>query len=205
MRFSEILSEAGHGEITSQIRKHGRTEAATFHVLRHNPCRPELPLVVIVHPGDVLEDGYGYSPEEKAKVLAFSRQNQIGTAKQIADWRSLPAEVIVVNRSSCRQFVQQYRGHVHPAMEEQMKIVWRSDTVLFGDDLDAVNAWMARHMALEGRPHVYMAGAYSDPEYGCLTYIGRPIAKLLGGDKVTVSEFSPPSASAADPRWDPRS
>jgi hypothetical protein len=191
--------------MTAQIRRHARSEAASFHVLRHNPCRPELPLVVIVHPGDMLETGQGYSAEEGQQVREFSRRNQIGTAREIAQWRSLPAEVIVINRSSCTQFVQQYRRHVTPEMEAEMKTVWRSDTVLFGDDLDAVNVWMAEHMALQNRPHVYMAGAYSDPEYGCLTYIGRPIAKLIGADKVTVSEYSPPSASPDDPRWDPKS
>ncbi len=205
MRYNEILPEAGHGEITSQIRRHGRSEMASFHVLRHNPCRPELPLVVIVHPGDMLEDGAGYSREDGMRVREFSRQNQIGTAKEIAQWRTLPAEVIVINRSSCSQFVQQYRRHVTPELEKEMKTVWKSETVLFGDDLDKVSAWMLENMALHNRPHVYLAGAYSDPEYGCLTEIGRPIAALIGADRVTVSEFSPASNDPKAARWDPRS
>lgn len=158
---------------------------------------------MIVHPGDMLEDGYGYSPEDREKVRAFSHQNQTGTAKEIAQWRSLPAEVIVINRSSCTQFVQQRRGHVSPELEAEMKTIWRSDTVLFGDDLDKVSAWMLEHMALHNRPHVYLAGAYSDPEYGCLTAIGQPIVRLIGKDKVTVSEFSPADADAKSKRWSP--
>lgn len=187
--------------MTYLMRKYGDVD---FEVLRHNPCRPELPLVVIVHPGDMVEDGYGYDPEDAKTVMQFSRQNQLGTAKEIAQWRSLPAEVIVVNRSSCTQYVARYKRNIAPELTKEMRITWRSDTVLYGDDLDKVNAWMSQHMALEGRPHVYLAGAYSDPEYGCLTAIGQHIAKIIGPDKVTVSEFSPASNDPAAKRWDPR-
>lgn len=200
MRYRDISE--GHGEITSQIRRHAKTEAASFHVLRHQPCRPSLPLVIIIHPGDMLEDGYGYSIEDRAKVREFSQQNQLGTAKEIAEWRSLPAEVLVLNRSSCTQFTARDAAYVLPQLAAEMKTAWRSDTILFGDDLDAANAWIKANMKLEERPRIYMAGAYSDPDYGCLTYVGKAIVAAVGADKVSVSKHAHPGASPG-PSWDP--
>ena len=69
---------------------------------------------------------------------------------------------------------------------------WRAGTVLYGDDLDAAGQWNIQNLQVAKRPHIYLAGAYSCPETGCLTHIGRQIERVVGPEKITVSAHSPP-------------
>lgn len=186
------LTDKSYGEITSGIRRYGKSDALSFYVLRHATPKPNLPLAIIVHPGDLIAGVYGLSPEDRKKVMAFSFRNQGGTAADIRKWRELPAEVLVLNRQSCELFMGQEKFAVSRDLADEMKKAWRSDTILFGDDLVKASEWMIANMSLEQRPHIYLAGAYSDPEYGCLTFIGQALEKVVGHDKITVSDHSPP-------------
>lgn len=41
------------------------------------------------------------------------------------------------------------------------------------------------------RPKIFLGGAYSDFNHGCLTFIGREIEKIVGEDRMEVSYYTP--------------
>lgn len=207
MRAHELF-EADNFRIAGDLRRLGRDEAMSFHVVHHDGSRHDRlrPLVVVVHPGDMIEHsiGWGHSPEERTqaeKLRMISQQRQNATAKEIREWREAGYDVAVLHRESCTQFNGKYPSrHANKDLGAELKLSWRHGTVLFGDDLDKAGAWMIEHLDIAHRPHVYLAGAYADPEYGCLTAIGRQIARVIGADRVTVSQHSHISGNE---RWSP--
>lgn len=69
---------------------------------------------------------------------------------------------------------------------------WKQGTVLFGDDLDTAAEWIINNLHIAQRPKIFLGGAYSDFNHGCLTFIGREIEKIVGEELrsvVIVAEF----------------
>lgn len=209
MRAREIL-EADNFKIAGDISRYGRQEKAAFHVIHHDDARHvfDRPLVIIVHPGDMIEHGAGFGNtpegiEQSVRVRAISQQRQSATARQVREWREFGADVVVLHRESCTQFNGRNASrHADQDLKLEIKTAWSSGTVLFGDDLDKAAAWMISNLGIAERPHVYLSGAYADPEYGCITAIGKALERVIGSDRITVSEFSHISG---DDRWKPGS
>jgi len=170
-------------------------EGNGFEVLHHDPEQhsPLRPLVILVHPGDMIETGDGWDDRnEYDKVREFSVDNQVGTAEDIAAWRQkYQADVIVLHRGSCSQF----DGDGESDLCDQIEMIWQNGSILHGDNLEDAANWMIQHLHIAERPRVYLAGAYSCPKYGCLTSIGKAIEKVIGPKRITVSGWSPPGNS----------
>ena len=76
-------------------------------------------------------------------------------------------------------------------MIDELDFAWEDATLLFGDDLAMAGRWIATALDVASRPHVYLAGAYSDPDNGCLTYVSKHLQEIVGVAKITVSNSSP--------------
>lgn len=176
------------------ISRKDETEDAEFCVIWHDDDDHDStrPLVIVVHPGDMIETEVG---------VAFSRKNREGTAAELRGWRDLGYDIVFLHRGSCSQF-----GPGSPwyseALAKEIRKDWQRGSVLYGDDLDSAGEWMVTTLDVSSRPHIHLAGAYSDPVHGCLTHIGRMMEAVTGPNKVSVSEWSPPG-SGPGPVWTP--
>lgn len=171
----------------------------TFFPIKHRPDHhsPERPLVIVVHPGDMIEYRYMWDdPVVRDAVMSFWQHNEHGTTQELAEWRKKGADFVVLHRSSCEEFQDiaagRYTGH---RLWAEIKLGHKRGTMLFGDDLDRASAWIIANLHVVDRPHIFLAGAYSDPKDGCLTTIGRKIEAVVGPERISVSKFSPPEAS----------
>lgn len=167
-----------------------------FFVIEHQPSLqdPARPLVILVHPGDLIQVTDGYDPEPQRKALsAFWRYTGDGTRQELATLRKQGYDFCVLHRSSCAQFARFSKFRViGRSLWAEIQRGQKRGTVLYGDDLEKASAWMIGNLGIAGRPMVHLAGAYSDPQHGCLTAIGRAIEKVIGGKRMAVSAFSPP-------------
>jgi hypothetical protein len=160
-------------------------------------------LLVLIHPGDLLEHEDAWSEEDWEEVGRFCEENLDGTQKEIARWLDLPGgcDSVVLHRSSCAQF-DEFGPWPRDALWTVLQRIWTSGAVLYGDDLDAAGRWIIDNLGVADRPRIYLAGAYSDPESGCLTHIGKMIERVVDPGKITVSGWSPPGSSPG-PVWRP--
>lgn len=171
-----------------------------FAVVQHDPAGHDAsrPLIVVVHPGDVVETPAGFTARDWAKVGAFSRDNQDGMASEISTWREAGADVVVLHRLSCA-----YLDDGEEVFQEAVLGCWDGGTILYGDALDEAATWIIENLHVADRPMIHMAGAYVTPEDGCVTHIGKAIEAIVGEDRMTVSDWSPASNCAADKVWRP--
>ena len=171
-----------------------------FLVLSHDACAhdPARPLVVVVHPGDMVEVQGGWRPEDWERVLAKSIESQSGPARDLADWRREGADFVLLHRGSCSQLAHGGLYTVDSWFAREIAAARQAGTVLYGDDLEEAARWMLDHLHVAQRPAIYMAGAYADADYGCLTAIGQMLEPVARG-RITVSEH----ALAKGDRWVP--
>lgn len=168
-----------------------------FHdAVRHDPARP---LVVIVHPGDMIEVRQGWSRDDWPGVLGRSLSCQAHTALELERWRKRGADFVILHRASCSQIAKGERPTCDDHFASEIVAARKAGTVLYGDDLDAAGQWMLDHLHIEQRPAIYMAGAYADADHGCLTAIGQMLESVARG-RITVSEH----AVAKGDRWVPQ-
>lgn len=176
-------------------------EEPDFEVVIHEPSRHDAsrPLVVLIHPGDMTETPEGFSRRDWEKVRDFSESNQDGLVDEIDAWLDKGADFVVLHRQSCA-----YDNDGLHEFHDTVRGLWENGAILYGDDLDAAGAWIIEKLAVAERPMVFMGGAYSTPEGGCLTRIGTMIEAVVGEDRMTVSDWSPASNSDKSKVWRPR-
>lgn len=163
-----------------------------FRVIKHDPAvhTPQKPLVLVIHPGDMIV--YGDSSEEGREASRFGSANIRGTTAELKELlRGNKCDFAVLHRGSCAQFPGSNPGGYRDQLWKLFQKGHKRGTVMFGDKLDRAGAWIIRNLHIAERPHVYLLGAYSDPLYGCLTEIGQQIERVIGPDRITVSEYSP--------------
>lgn len=184
------------GNNETDILNHHSEEDTKFSVLHHDATRhdAETPLVIVVHPGDLIQTADGFDWREGKKAKAFSDDNQTGTAEELAHWREQGFDIVVLHRQSCTYMSQ---GESDEAYRSEVLSAWDNGSALYGDDLGEAAKWIIDNLHVAERPHIYLAGAYSTPGNGCLTYIGKAIEKVVGEDRITVSDFSPPGNAPA--------
>lgn len=174
-----------------------------FLVLSHEASDhdPAKPLVVVVHPGDMVEVRQGWGADDWREVLRKNLDSQRGTAADLARWREEGADVVLLHRSSCSQLADGVAGSVYAcdALVDEIAAAREAGTILYGDQLEEAGKWMLEHLHIERRPAIYMAGAYADAESGCLTAIGQMLEAVARG-RITVSEH----AVAVGDRWVPQ-
>lgn len=168
---------------------------------------PDRPLLIIIHPGDAIEDGFGFGCSEQAQqVIQYGRENTLGMAPEITG-KLQDHDVVVLHRLSSVDTIMRPdfgMSAVEAAiLPYQKACLLASDvgTVLYGDDLDNCAKWLVRNMDVTRRPHIFMTGAYSTAEVGCITAVGAALVKA-GCRSLTVSEYAPPDNCGDAPRWD---
>lgn len=170
-----------------------------FDVISHREQRhsKERPLVIIIHPGDAIEPNVGWGDQAAYKrVRKFSRTNQAGMARELSDWRRThDADIAVLHRESSCELVP--GEDCDDEYELEVTDAHSRGSVVFGDDLQKAADWMIANLHIADRPHIFLTGAYSEVDYGCLTFIGRKIEAVVGPDRISVSKFSPPGNGPA--------
>jgi hypothetical protein len=172
------------------------------------PPDPSRPLLVIIHPGDAIEDGSGYGSQEEAKeVVAYGRKNCLGMASEINE-KFAGHDVVILHRlSSVDTFMRSNFGthSVEAAIAPYTKACLKASeigTVLYGDHLDECAQWLVKNMDVTSRPHIFMTGAYAGAEDGCVTYVGKALVNA-GCRSISMSEHSPSDNCGHSRRWDP--
>lgn len=162
---------------------------------RHDASRP---LFVIIHPGDMTETPEGFSARDWANVREFSESNQEGLVADISDWTDKNADFVVLHRQSCA-----YDNDGLDEFHEAVRGLWDRATILYGDHLDAAGAWIIENLHVAQRPMIFMGGAYTTPECGCVTRIGQMIEDVVGEDRMTISDWSPAGNCDDEKVWRP--
>lgn len=173
-----------------------------------NPPDRTRPLLLIIHPGDAIEDGIGMRKEDAEEVIEFGRKNALGMAAEINE--KLPThDVVVLHRlSSVDTFMTQFYDFagVGKMIAPYCKACIKASeigSVLYGDDLESCAKWLIKHMDVTSRPHIFMTGAYAGENDGCITFVGKALARA-GCASITMSDHAPTDASNYTPRWDPQ-
>lgn len=168
----------------------------SFLPLRVQDPQPSAPLTIVVHPGDLLEDGVGYATQmEQDAVRAFGVHTAQGLDKTLAQARADNADIVVLHRESSVAFVDSGRRYgIAPSLwKRHLCPLMSTATALWAEDLEAAAAWLLDHASLATRPSIHLAGAYACPQFGCITFIGKALLTIHPGLPLTVSPFSPPA------------
>jgi hypothetical protein len=164
-------------------------ERATFAVMRTptrelDPCRP---LLVLVHPGDMIAHRDCWDDADWPAVRDFCRNNITQTGTEILSYGD--ADSVVLHRGSCIDLEKRFS--LTSPIQLALRRIWRHGAVLFGDDVIQASSWIARYMAVTQRSEILLSGAYSDPNYGCLTAIGKALEKVAPHGSIKVSPWAP--------------
>ena len=134
----------------------------------------ERPLMIIIHPGDMIE-------LDRIEEVLDLQEGLAGEMSVRPDH-----DLVILHRNSCSQIGNVGADRCTWGFADQFEADWPRAMILHGDDLDAAGAWMIENLALEGRPEIFMGGAYGDPEDGCLTHVGQMIETVAAG-KIVLS------------------
>lgn len=173
-------------------------EGGDFSVLAA-PSPDDRPLLIWVHPGDAVDDREAFDTRE-GHERSLNHQRQM--AAEIMD-RMRGHQVVVLHRFSSDWAFEKKRAQL--AYREAMAAVTQDPTtvVLFGDDLPEVSDWLLAHQNVQARPSVFMTGAWSDPEYGCVATVGKGLE--AGGVRgIELSAWSPSEPGSTEGQWQPR-
>jgi hypothetical protein len=171
-------------------------EEIDFAVLHQGEVDPTLPLVIWVHPGDACESDHD---DRDVRDISIDLQHQMG--RELLQFG--PCNAVVLHRvSSEYAFEENYRvaDNYHRAMCEAL--VDERVTHLFGDDLNAASAWLIEHMATQQRPEIFLTGAWSHPEYGCVAAVGQAL-HAAGTQRLHLSYSSPSDPGDCSEVWQP--
>lgn len=171
-----------------------------FHVCVSSaaPLDARKPLLIIVHPGDAIEDGQGYPEKQRQQVIDFGKFNTDGMAGEISAMLH-NADIVVLHRESS---LFDILGAGSSPYTEACRSASERGTVLCGDDLEAASDWILANMAVADRPSVFMTGAYACADYGCITAVGRRLQSDVC-PSLSVSLFAPTDNCNGSPRWIP--
>lgn len=167
-------------------------DAPGFEVLRRAPapCRPDMPLVVFVHPGDAL-----CAPHCWVDTQAYRRARnrsigkQVHMAIEVFSWLQNGADAVVLHRGSCSQLAVGPNDWIDGYYIQAIDKARDRGTVLFGDDLDAAGAWVLQELHIESRPAILVTGAFATPKDGCVTEIARQLRRR--NKNAAISKFAP--------------
>lgn len=188
--------------LAQAIRDYEEDDSATFRVLGTPDLTDGRPLLIWVHPGDAVEDKEGFDPpddEDDEDLYENTRQFQAMMSREILD-RLDTHQVVVIHRYSDQYAFEEeqaqwdYQRAMADVGEEP------STVHLFGDDLAAASAWMVANLDVENRP-VFMTGAYSHPDHGCLAAVGK--ALQAADATIEVSGWAPSEPGSVANIWTP--
>jgi hypothetical protein len=173
-----------------KIRDVEQDENCQLHVLHERTdMDPSRPLIVLVHPGDANEDGM---------TSAFDLMQSMGA--ELLQRLHVDVDCIAVHRFSS-DLVLNFRKRIPDEYVMATLDVTERGSALYSDCLADVAAWIIERYEVASRPEVFMSGAYSGKDDGCITAIGLRLQDV--GANVVVSEYAPAEPGSAVGRWDP--
>jgi hypothetical protein len=178
-------------------------DSADFRVLGTPDLNDARPLLIWIHPGDAVEDRDAFEEaetEEDEDLYENTRQFQARMGEEI-ERHMATHQVVVLHRYSDQYAFED--GQAQWSYSRAMEAVGDEESTvhLFGDDLPAAAAWMVKHLGVEDRP-VFMTGAYSDPDNGCLAAVGKALE--AAGATIEVSGWSPSEPGSVANIWKPQ-
>lgn len=175
-----------------------RGEEACFQVIRHTPpAAGQRPLFLLIHPGDLVQSPYGWKDRATVDaVTSFWSYTGAGTLKELRHALRQGHNVAVLHRSSSLELAYpERRLGLARKFWTALSPVHARHTTLWGDDLDLAARWLIEAFDAGSRPAIHLAGAYAEPDHGCITSIGEQFLKAFGSslrDRLTVSPYAPP-------------
>jgi NADPH-dependent 2,4-dienoyl-CoA reductase/sulfur reductase-like enzyme len=109
-------------------------------------------------------------------------------------------DLVVLHRQSSHYGLARATKVSHPFIA-QVEIIHDKGTVLYGDDLEDAAQWLIEKMGASRRPSVFLTGAWSNPEWGCVTALGQALQR--SGATVAVSQSSPSDRGTTENQWNP--
>jgi hypothetical protein len=161
------------------------------------------PLIVIVHPGDAIQDPAGYS-HGYAEVKAYSFACQQGMADDLRAWLKDDTDIVILHRTSCAQLSK--RGDwINENYRSAIKEARLRALILFGDDIPEVVKTLQTRAFASQRHDIRLIGAYNDPETGCVSGIGQRLEVFCPSGSIRISEYCVTGNGPGNPAWIPKS
>ena len=196
MRDRAAAAKNPNRTIWSMVRTLWAEDEDEFQVLKAGPSpRTELPLIVLVHPGDAVE------ATGPAVVKVYSRGCQTGMAAEISDLLAAGADAVVLHRVSSHYSIGG-SNDCTADYRHAIEAIHRAGTVLYGDDLPTAAAWIEENLLASRRPLVVMSGAWAHHEWGCVTEVGKALE--AAGATAVLSEHASICPGGDEERWEPR-
>ena len=201
-----IGADDGDIDVWEEVERLARSgdDSATLEVIAESDVvRPNLPLIVLVHPGDAVDkpdDVYSEPRDVREAILGYSMQCQGDMGADINRLLTRGADAVVLHRQSSHySFVNQV--NVDDGYLGAIERIHDDGAILYGDALDEAAAWVAEEMEASKRPFVLIAGAWSQAEWGCVTGVGKALEAL--GAKVLLSHGTSIAPGGDDKAWTP--
>lgn len=149
---------------------------------------PSKPLLILVHPGDVLvpKEAKNFHADYEGSVL----KSTLCQMYQGAEGLRLIAEgweTCVIHRGSCSQLHDD--ANTDETFLEFVRAIWEKGTVLYGDELAKVSGWISKHLRCAARPRILVTGAYH-MEDGCIDAVVHELRRLHPALDIQISKHS---------------
>ncbi|MFG1270592.1 hypothetical protein V5F40_21820 [Xanthobacter sp. DSM 14520] len=158
----------------------------------------ERPLVIIVHPGDLVEGVADYGPDYDITADAMHDQ-----AHDIQLELGAGAEVVVLHNAQSLRLLEETdcigQRHLARAIQTAMD----TGFVAWGRDMEAAGRWLVEELGAAERPYVLLTGTYAGFEHGATGMLGALLEE--SGAEVRISDNVMASQGSYDDRWEPRS
>lgn len=153
------------------------------------------PLLIWVHPGDACESDF---PDADIREASFRLQEEMG--QEILERLETHRIVVIQRQSTAFAFEPEEWRMADPYLDAMGRILDREDTTwLWGDDLEKASSWILERRAQA--PEAFLTGAWSHPEWGCVTAVGEGL--LEANLPVKISPFSPSEPGTTLGAWRP--
>lgn len=158
----------------------------------------ERPLVVIVHPGDLVEGLKDHGPDYDITADAMHDQ-----AHDIQLELGAGAELVVLHNGDSLRLLEESdcigQRHLARAVQTAMD----TGFVAWGRDMEAAGRWLVEGLGAAERPYVLLTGTYAGVEHGATAMLGALLEEH--GAEVRISDNVMASQGSYDNRWEPRS
>lgn len=170
-------------------------EGMQFLVLFFDQLTDDRPIVLWVHPGDACEHD---ADDEEVRNNAHDFEHYMG--EEIME-KYETHRIVVLHRQSTPYAFMPGTNRVADAYWEAMTdSISDNDSVhLWGDDLEKAAQWVIKKFPKA--PSFFLTGAWSDPQYGCVTAMGKSLLKA--NKEVEVSSWSPSEPGSVADTWRP--
>lgn len=157
----------------------------------------DLPLVVIVHPGDLVEGLRDHGADYDITADAMHDQ-----AHDIQLELGAGAEVVVLHNGESLRLMEETdcigQRHLARAVQAAMD----TGFVAWGRDMEAAGRWLVEGLGAAERPYVLLTGTYAGVEHGATAMLGTLLEEH--GAEVRISDNVMASQGSYTDRWEPK-